>query len=133
MLTMRCSDDASLQGDSMTLGVLILEDNLLWSVRIQKAAASLGLPSTIVTAVPAEGPIPKVAIVNLGSRSCDVPRAIAALKSGGTYVIGHAGHKETDLLEMGRRSGCDSVATNGEIAHKLTALLQEAGLISTQQ
>ena len=41
-------------------------------------------------------------------------------------VIAHAGHKEKDLLEMGRQAGSDHVATNGELTFKIELLLTAA-------
>lgn len=61
-----------------------------------------------------------VAIVNLGELDAAV---VAALQAAGTKVIGHAGHKESQRLEFGREAGCDLIATNSEIHHKLPAIL----------
>jgi len=75
------------------------------------------------------GEIPEgvqVAIVNLGSRAMDPAALVDALREKGVYVIAHAGHKEKELHELGRTLGCDRLATNSEITHKLPQLLEEA-------
>jgi hypothetical protein len=76
----------------------------------------------VVSAIP-EGSA-DVAILNLSSPAFS--DLVAALKSAGVYTIGHAGHKEKDLLQLGREAGCDAVATNSELTFKLEKLLAAA-------
>ncbi|MFQ3587929.1 MAG: hypothetical protein SNJ76_09750 [Fimbriimonadaceae bacterium] len=108
--------------------VLVFEDNLLWSSRLVKSLRALGHDARLVDQ--AEwGPLEsgtEVAILNLGSSTWDAPALVAGLRAAGVRVIGHAGHKEKDLLELGRRAGCDSIATNSEITFKLEAVLSRA-------
>jgi len=50
---------------------------------------------------------------------------VVALKAMGAVVIGHAGHKEKELLAAGKEAGCDRLATNSELTNKLHQILQE--------
>lgn len=64
------------------------------------------------------------AIVNLSDPN--VSDIAAKLSEKGIYTIAHAGHKEKDLLELGRQIKVDRIATNSEITNKLPAMLDEA-------
>lgn len=99
--------------------VLLLEDNLIWSQRLRMGVKRLGLEA-IVNQPQAEA---DVAIVNLGEVD---PSTIRALKARGCIVIGHAGHKEKELIERGRAARCDLIVTNGALTHKLDQILKEA-------
>jgi DNA-binding NarL/FixJ family response regulator len=105
--------------------VLVFEDNLMWSVRLANAARTLGHDPIVMTTV-AEEAGGEVAIVNLSARAFDPAEVVATLRSRGVKVVGHAGHKEKDLLQEGVSSGCDLVVTNSEIAHKLSSVLERA-------
>ena len=99
--------------------VLVLEDNLLWSSRLRKTLTAFG----------------HEAVVANNPQACDVAilalnrpamlQEVAALKSLGAYVIGHAGHKEKDLHAAGLAAGCDRLATNSELTNKLPQILVE--------
>ncbi|MCH7945805.1 MAG: hypothetical protein IIC73_07310 [Armatimonadetes bacterium] len=106
--------------------ILILEDNLMWSVRLKKAAQAAGHECSVRSSLDKDLPQSDVAVVGLASRTIDPREAVPGLKSTGAYVIGHAGHKEPDLLELGRALGCDRVVTNGEIARKFVEMVAEA-------
>ena len=66
------------------------------------------------------------ALVNLGAPEYGVEALIPSLKSTGIYVIGHTGHKEKELRELGKKAGCDRIASNSEVTFKLKELLEEA-------
>ena len=66
----------------------------------------------------------EAAIVNLGSVSMPPAPLIAALKAKGIAIIAHAGHKEKDLLALGKSLDCEILATNSELTFKLPELLQ---------
>lgn len=101
--------------------VLVYEDNLIWSSRLLQSLRALGHdPILIGKGVPEAG---AAAIVNLSSSAIDAANLVPQLVSGGVHVIGHAGHKEKDLLELGRASGCQTVATNSQLTFKLQELL----------
>ena len=99
--------------------VLVLEDNLLWSCRLRQTLVAFGHEAVVATS-----PQPcDVAILGLERKS--MSEDVAVLKSLGAYVIGHAGHKEKELHAAGRAAGCDRLATNGELTHKLPQILDE--------
>lgn len=99
--------------------VLLLENNLFWSQRLRMGVRHLG-GEALLNQPEAEV---DVAIVNLAEVD---PSTIKMLKGRGCFVIGHAGHKEKDLIERGRAAGCDRVVTNGALTHKLEQILKEA-------
>lgn len=104
--------------------VLLYEDNLIWSSRLLKSLRSLGHdPVLLEKPEVQEGP---VAIVNLGSSQLEPCLLVPKLVEGGVVVIGHAGHKEKDLLELGKSSGCQVLATNSQITFKLDEVLSGA-------
>lgn len=104
--------------------VLIYEDNLLWSVRFAQGLKKLGHDAQVVAN--GEAMAADAAIVNLGHRSADPRILVGQLQALGVKVIGHAGHKEKDLHALGREAGCDVLATNGQITHKLQEVLDQA-------
>lgn len=99
--------------------VLLLEDNLIWSRRLRLGVQRLGL-EPILNQPDAQA---DVAIVNLSEAD---PSTIGMLKGRGCFVIGHAGHKEKELIERGKSAGCDLIVTNGALTHKLEQILKEA-------
>ena len=88
-----------------------------------KSLHALGHEAVVMSALPEDGGA-DVAILNLGSPAFGemVPR----LKELGVFSVGHAGHKEKDLLALGRAAGCDAVATNSELTFKIEDLLKRA-------
>ena len=102
--------------------MLILEDNLMWGPRLRQTVAALG-HEPILSAVGEFTGRVEAAIINLGARAFDPSTVIEQLKSAGIYVIGHAGHKEKELLEAGRRAGCDQILSNGQTTFQLAKAL----------
>ena len=102
--------------------VLVYEDNLMWSARLQKTLAALGHEASVVARPePRDG---DAAIVNLGAPAFQPAELVPALRARGVHVIGHAGHKELELHELGREVGCDTLATNRELTYQLERLLR---------
>ena len=96
--------------------VLLLETDLIWTSRLGQTLRAHGHE------VVKEAPYDAV-IVNLG---VDAMRDQAVeLIAQGIPVIGHAGHKEKQLIELGRDLGCTRLATNGELTFKLPEILLE--------
>ena len=107
--------------------VLIFENNLMWSPRLVKSVEGLGHKAVVVDRIPDEFPEADIAILNLGYGPEDqMKELIALLRDRNVHVIGHAGHKEKEKLEVGKEMGCDRLATNSEITFKLDRLLNEA-------
>ena len=105
--------------------VLIFEDNLMWAPRLAKSVAAFGHHPVVISKMPSELPFGDVAVINLGSRAMLPSDLVPKLKEAGIRTIAHAGHKETELLELGKGLGCDRLATNGEITHKIGQILDE--------
>ena len=106
----------------MPLRILIYEDNLMWSSRLVQTLVALGHePIVLATPDPREG---DAAIVNLGAPSFRPAELVPALRERGVHVIGHAGHKEKELHELGREIGCDTLATNRELTFQVERLLR---------
>ena len=102
--------------------ILILDDNLMWTRRLEQTLASLG-HSYVTSAKIEEGEFDK-AIVNLANAGLNPFDCVRALRERGISVIGHAGHKEKGLWELGRQAGCDHIASNSELTFKLPQLLE---------
>ena len=103
--------------------VWVIESNLMWSSRLVQTITALGHEALVVKEVPSDGDA-DAAILNLSASGADA--LVAELRARGVFSIGHAGHKEKDLLELGRQAGCDAVATNSELTFKLDKLLERA-------
>lgn len=114
--------------DASGLRVLIFEDNLMWGPRLQKSATAFGHAAQVYSRIPEVMPAGDVAIVNLSSNSLPAVELVPKLLKAGIKVLAHAGHKEKELLELGRGLGCDRLATNSEITHHFEKLLAEVRL-----
>lgn len=106
--------------------VLIFEDNLMWSVKLQKTVKGLGHEGVVLANIPSEIPKADAAIVNLGSEKMGVDALLPLLREAGIWVVGHAGHKEKGLLAAGREAGCSLVVTNSVLTFKLDQVLSQA-------
>lgn len=97
----------------------------MWSQRLARAAAHLGWEASITAD---KGPFnpADVAIVNLGAIGEESGRIVSELHGLGAAVIGHAGHKEKELHQLGESAGCDLLVTNRELTVKLAELLDRA-------
>lgn len=100
----------------------MLENNLMWSSKLHRTLGHFGHEATVATTVPTDNW--DVAIVNLGVES--LRSQIPELVQSGVFVIGHAGHKEKDLQQIGRELGCQKLATNSELTFKIESLLEDA-------
>lgn len=110
--------------------ILIFEDNLMWGPRLAKSAIAFGHEAVVIVKLPPQIPAADLAIVNLGSQSMPASDLVPRLKEVGIKVLAHAGHKEKELLDLGRGLGCDRLATNSEITNKLEQILQEMELLA---
>src|SRR5579885_1194398 len=98
-----CHHTTDEQKETFHLKIWIFEDNLMWSARLVQTLTALGHEATVVTQIPTEGSA-DAAILNLSSET--FRSFVPALRKCGVYTIGHAGHKEKDLLELGKEAGC---------------------------
>ncbi len=76
----------------------------------------------MVSSVPAELKN-DVSILNLSSNN--IQNEIRQCRELGMFIIAHAGHKETEKMEMGRVSGVDRIVSNSEITHKIEQILED--------
>jgi len=103
--------------------ILVFEDNLMWSSRLVHTLKALGHEPLLRKQLPVESEGAQAAIVNLGSATIVAAELIPKLKELGVHVIGHAGHKEKELMAFGKDAGCDTLATNSELTFKIESLL----------
>ncbi len=103
--------------------VLVFEDNLIWSSRLLQSIRSLGHEPVLIRPNFTDLPEGEVAILNLGSAAFAPEELVSDLRSRGTYVVGHGGHKEGDILQRGRDAGCDAVVSNSTLTFKLADVL----------
>lgn len=94
----------------------------MWSARLAKTLTGLGHEPALRAKPVAEAA--EVAIVNLGDRRFGPEVLVPELRAMGVHVIGHAGHKELELHELGKQIGCDTLATNRELTYSLERLLK---------
>lgn len=104
--------------------VLIFEDNLMWSSRLAKSVGALGHEPVLLKSFHEEAG--DMAIVNLASQSIPADKLVPQLKERGISIIAHAGHKEKELMALGKELGCDRLATNSELTFKIGDLLRQA-------
>ena len=102
--------------------VWIFESNLMWSSRFVNTVRGSGHEAEVTTTFP-EGTA-DVAIINLGDPN--VSDTAKKLTDRGIYTIAHAGHKEKELIELGKQIKVDRIATNSEITNKLPQMLDDA-------
>ncbi len=103
--------------------ILVFEDNLMWSSKLLQTLKALGHEPLLRTAMPSDAEGAQIAIVNLGSPKLQPAALVTALNALKVHVIGHAGHKEKELLALGKQAGCGTLATNSELTFKIEAIL----------
>lgn len=101
--------------------VLIVEDNLIWSSRVQQALLALGHECAQYR--PGAIPDCEAAVLGLGFNAEHLPVVIQALQERKIPIIAHCGHAEKQLSQKGRDLGCDHVVTNGSLTLQLQTLL----------
>ncbi len=104
--------------------ILVFEDNLMWSSRLVQTLKGLGHEPVLSPNGDADFSGADAAIVNLGSTRTAVAELVPRLKAAGIHVIGHAGHKETERMALGKEAGCDTLVSNSELTFKIEAILK---------
>jgi len=107
--------------------VLVFEENLMWSSRLMQTLRGTGHEPLLRKGMPESSEGAEAAIINLGSSSPGPTELVGRLHGLGVKVLAHAGHREKDLLALGKAAGADRLATNREITFKLPQLLEELG------
>lgn len=105
--------------------ILIFETNLMWSSRLVQTVRNLGHEPLLRALMPESAEGAQVAIVNLGDGSLDPAQLVSKLHGFQVKVIAHAGHKEKELMELGKEVGADILASNSQLTFKLEELLEQ--------
>ncbi len=108
--------------------VLIFETNLMWSSRLVQSVRKLGHEPLLRATMPETSEGARAAIVNLGESRLDPTQLVEQLHKLGVKVIAHAGHKEKELMEIGKRANADILATNSQLTFKLPDLLNQVNV-----
>ena len=108
--------------------VLILEEDLLWSMRLRNGVTAAGHTPIVFDRPAEELPEADMVLVNLGSRRFPPDEWIPRLREKGLYVIAHTGHKESELIELGKSLVVDQLVTNGMLARRLPDILAKIPL-----
>jgi hypothetical protein len=103
--------------------ILVFEENLMWSSRLVKTLTAFGHTAVLVRELPIQADGASVAVINLGTKEPAPGVLVERLHELGIKVIAHAGHRETELIALGKASGADVLATNREITYKLPELV----------
>lgn len=95
--------------------VLLLDDNLMSSMRLQRALETQGHQVTVASTPDGTEPIDQV-LINLGSRSLPGIDLISQCRElyPGTLVKGFCGHLEIDIRRAAKTAGIDKILTNDQ-------------------
>jgi DNA-binding response OmpR family regulator len=97
--------------------VLLLDDNLMTSARVQAALRSQGCEVALARTVPESGGFDFV-LLNLGSRRLGglelLPRVRERLPQASVY--GFCGHREVEIRQAAKAAGIDRLLTNETVA-----------------
>ncbi len=105
--------------------VLVIEPDLLWSSRISQTLKASDIPFQLASKVPDSAEGIAVAIVPLSCKLLSPEACIPALLHLGIPVIAHAGHRDAELLQLGRDLNATQVVTNGSLARSLPTILRQ--------
>lgn len=105
--------------------VFLAEDNLMFSARLRSMLEGAGYHVQV-----ADGGLPEafacdVMVLNLGSRSFDVPTAADRARQAHAKLIGHAGGRETELIALGKRIGCDRILSNSQAMTDIVSAVRD--------
>lgn len=117
---------------SRSLTILVADDDLLFSTRIESAVTRQGHRARVVrTATAFHSALrerPDAAIVNLAASGMDAIDAIRRTKADPETrmvpVLGFCGHADAARRRAAQDAGCDRVATNGDVSSNLPRLLE---------
>jgi DNA-binding response OmpR family regulator len=110
---------------------LIVESDLLFSVRLERALAAAGFEPHVVgqieEGVRACAYAPALAIVNCGSPRLPGAEAVRALRAAlpDLPILGYMPHtRMPELKAAAREAGCDLVVANSAVAQRLPRILE---------
>lgn len=114
--------------------LLLVADDLFFSSRIESAAKALGAKLTKVRKLEElrgriERTAPDLAIMDLASKTIDVERAFAEIRSSaggeGVFCVGYLPHVERELAEGFRKKGVDLVVARSRFSREMGDIIGE--------
>ncbi len=116
--------------------VLAIVDDLLFQVRIQGVAASLGVKVRIAKTfaeAQAAWSDPAVVIVDLNVTSADPLEVVRALRAQrpAVPIIGYGSHVQAEWLAQARAAGCTTVLPRSAFVQQLPRLLAPSDIRSS--
>jgi CheY-like chemotaxis protein len=115
---------------------LLLDDNLMSAVRVQRQLQESGYGVTTARTVPSSDEIatgrrlvdsaqPALILINLGSRSLQGVTLIRACRErySTSRIIGFCGHLEIDIRRAAKAAGIDKILTNEQAFSQLSEYL----------
>lgn len=90
-----------------------------------RSLTALGYEADVRRDPPGDEEQADAAIINLSWTRPGPEELVAKLHASRIPVIAHAGHREKELIELGKAAGADVLATNSELTFKLPQLLEK--------
>jgi ActR/RegA family two-component response regulator len=109
--------------------LIVFEPDLLFSSRIESAAAKVGFPVKVFDNLDeflqeAKQSTPQVALVNLDAAGGKFADLESLARSLSCRVVGYYSHVNSSVAEEAQRIGVSAVFTRGAFVNKLEALLR---------
>lgn len=110
--------------------LIVFEPDLLFSSRIESAAAKAGFPVKVFDNLDeflkeAKQSTPQVALVSLDAAVGKLAALEGLARSLSCRVVGYYSHVNSSLAEEAQRTGITAVFPRGAFANKLEAILRE--------
>lgn len=106
---------------------LLLDDNLMSSVRLEPQLRRIGYRVQTLRSLPAAGQVeaPQLIVINLGSRSLRGVDLIGACRERfpTARVVGFCGHLEVEIRRAAKAAGIDKILTNDQALSELAPML----------
>ena len=104
--------------------VFLAEDNLMFSARLRSVLEAAGFRVEVFESALPDSVACDVMVLNLGCRAFDVQESAHKARAAGAKLIGHAGGRETELIALGKRIGCDQVLSNSRVMSDVVAVVK---------
>lgn len=111
-----------------TTRVLLLDDNLMTSLRLRQQLQNMGCEVAVASTLPDQSTLrPQLVIINLGSRTMDGLSFISAAQSTleGATIIGFCGHKEIEIRRAAKASGVHQLLTNENVVEEVLRVIRK--------
>ncbi len=110
--------------------IIVFEPDLLFSSRIESAAAKVGLDVKFVGDLQQivqelNEPSPRMVILNLDAAEGKLGTLEGRLKIGAFKAVGYYSHVNAPLAEEARRVGIDLVLSRGMFVTRISEILEE--------